>query len=345
MQPLASYLLFGYKHQRFIEEALESAVAQDYEPMEIIVSDDASTDATAAVIERFIARYDGPKTIRFRKNTVNLGLATTFNNAVEDAKGEVIIGAAGDDISCPDRVSKLMRLFKDEVVMCAFSNADVINETGAVQRPHYRAQPARTDLWNYANPYAGVLGATAAYRRSVFTVFGPLASDLIYEDRVLPVRAAITGRIVYANDRLVLYRRHGANVWNGIMLQFEQRRDWQRHEVEVTRDTIVVVKGRIRDIDTGMVLVPPRSSELRRLRGSLSTSLRRLEVQLTMFESENAVHRVLLAGRYIASGAAGGPRRIWGFLKKNFLTERHFKDLQAARAVREDRLRDPGVTD
>ena len=340
MKPLVSYLLFGYKHERFIEQALESAVAQDYEPMEIIVSDDASTDATADVIERFIARYDGPKRIRFRRNPVNLGLATTFNNAAGEAEGAVIVGAAGDDVSCPDRVTRLMRLFADETVLCAFSNASVIDEHGSVQRPHYRNQPPRMDLWDYSNPYAGVLGATAAYRRSVFTDFGPLAADLIYEDRVLSVRAAIAGRIVYTDEKLVLYRRHDSNVWNGIMLQFEQRSDWLRHEVKVTRDTIVVVKSRIRDIDTGITLVPHRARELRRLRQHLSVSLHRLEVQLTMFGS-SAAQRVPVAIGHVLSGRAGGPRRVWGFLKKNFLPERHFRDFKASRVAREERLQEP----
>ena len=339
MKPLASYLLFGFKHERFIEQALEGAVAQDYEPMEIIVSDDGSPDGTAAVIERFLARYTGPKTIRFRKNAVNLGLATTFSNAVDDSVGEVIVGAAGDDVPRPDRVTRLMRLFADEAVTCAFSNADVIDEHGALQRAHYKGQPARTDMWDYANPYSGVLGATAAYRRSTFTAFGPLTADLVYEDRVLPLRAAITGKIVYSDERLVLYRRHDANVWNGIMLQFEQRADWQQYEIKVTRDTISVVGSRIRDIDTGIALVPHRSHELRRLRQDLSRSLHRLEVQRTMFES-GAVRRIPVAVGHVLSGRAGGPRRIWGFLKKNFLTDRHFRDLRAARAAREDRLRD-----
>ena len=75
-------------------ECLESILAQDFADMEILIADDASTDGSAALVERYAAR---DSRIRWWKNPNNLGLARNFNCCLRAAKGEYIKYVLQDD--------------------------------------------------------------------------------------------------------------------------------------------------------------------------------------------------------------------------------------------------------
>ena len=62
-KPLVSYCIVSYNAEKFIQEAIESALNQDYYPMEIIISDDCSTDNTYEVIKNVTSEYKGDKKI------------------------------------------------------------------------------------------------------------------------------------------------------------------------------------------------------------------------------------------------------------------------------------------
>ena len=74
-RPLVSMLVIAYNQAQQIGDAVRSALAQTYEPLEIIVSDDASSDATYAAIEAALAGYAGPHRVIARRNTVNQGIS------------------------------------------------------------------------------------------------------------------------------------------------------------------------------------------------------------------------------------------------------------------------------
>src|SRR5262245_41375183 len=105
-KPLVTLALFVYNHERFVAEALRSAFAQTYAPLEIIVSDDCSTDKTFEIVQREVRGYDGPHQIRLNRNTENIGFAEQVNLVTGLARGRLIVLAGGDDVSLPSRVEK-----------------------------------------------------------------------------------------------------------------------------------------------------------------------------------------------------------------------------------------------
>jgi len=98
-RPLVTFALFAYNQEQYIRQAVEAALAQTYEPLEIIISDDCSSDSTFQVISDLAAGYTGPHTVVARRNANNLGLAAHISTVMEAVNGELVVVAAGDGVS------------------------------------------------------------------------------------------------------------------------------------------------------------------------------------------------------------------------------------------------------
>lgn len=102
----------AYNAAETIEKALQSALSQTWQPLEIVVIDDASTDNTPDVLENIRTRHEQ---IRIFRNEKNKGVATSRNRILENAKGKYVAFFDDDDISLPDRIaSQFQRISKYE---------------------------------------------------------------------------------------------------------------------------------------------------------------------------------------------------------------------------------------
>lgn len=121
-----------YNRERFIEPTLAALQAQDLTEIEVIVGDNASTDGTRAIAERF-ARDDSRFTVL--PSDVNRGSTWNYNRLLAAARGEFFAWNAADDVILPTHLSACVGLLRDhpEAVM-AFSRAEHIDESGAVVR-------------------------------------------------------------------------------------------------------------------------------------------------------------------------------------------------------------------
>ena len=129
---LVSMVLLAYRQEAFIEAAVRSALAQDYDNLEVVLSDDSSPDGTFAIMERLAEDYRGPHRIVLNRTAGNAGLLPHFYQAVGRASGELIVAAAGDDISHPDRVRRLAEAWQKEGADAVYSRHDVIDDQGRV---------------------------------------------------------------------------------------------------------------------------------------------------------------------------------------------------------------------
>lgn len=103
MNPLVSVIVPVFNCERFLAEAVQSVLAQDYRPIEIIVIDDGSTDGSAAVASSF------PQVTLVRQE--NRGVAAARNAGLAAARGEVIAFIDADNIWLPGKLSREMRHF------------------------------------------------------------------------------------------------------------------------------------------------------------------------------------------------------------------------------------------
>jgi len=73
-RPLVTFALFAYNQEKYIREAVDVAFSQTYQPLEIILSDDCSSDRTFEIMQEMAAAYVGPHDVRVRQSEVNRGL-------------------------------------------------------------------------------------------------------------------------------------------------------------------------------------------------------------------------------------------------------------------------------
>lgn len=144
--PLISVLLASYNHERFVGEAIRSALEQTLADLELIIIDDASTDGSVAVIEQF----SDPR-IRFVRHERNRGIGVTKNEAFTMARGTYVAILNSDDAWLPDKLHKQVQVFADRPELGAvFTGAQVIDENGEPFRekshPYYSIfdQPNRS---------------------------------------------------------------------------------------------------------------------------------------------------------------------------------------------------------
>ena len=208
----ATLFLLTYNQQDTVEVAAMSCLNQVCEPIEIVFSDDCSSDDTLGKLRSLAAQYRGPHHVRVRQNPSNLGIAQHYNQAVSEASAELIVVAAGDDLSAPNRVARVLdawRASRGRVNLIA-SYATSIDSQGKalslIKTGHLEQWP-NAKTWCKKRPY--VIGATFTFHKKLFEVFGPLAKGVDYEDQVLSLRAAALGGGLTLTEPLVSYRQGG----------------------------------------------------------------------------------------------------------------------------------------
>jgi len=215
-RPLLTMLVIAFNQERFIREAVEGALSQTYRPLEVLISDDRSTDRTFEIIKECVERYRGPHDVRVNRNRVNLGLGSHINRMVQLARGELHVIAAGDDVSFPERVSRTWEAYCDSggVAMSIYSSVVIIDENGNKGGVYRRSLPEGSGGFEarLRNLDFGVSGCSHAWHRRVFEVFGPLTPGTTLEDRIIPFRSAHLGSIDYIDEPLVFYRRWSGNL-------------------------------------------------------------------------------------------------------------------------------------
>lgn len=117
-----------YNCAQHLPAALESLLAQTFTDFELLVSDNASTDETAAVIDRF-RRRDGR--IRYVRHAENSGAPANWNYVAREARGQYLKWASGNDIAAPAMLARAVEVLDREpaVVLC-YGRTELIDERG-----------------------------------------------------------------------------------------------------------------------------------------------------------------------------------------------------------------------
>src|SRR5215510_9331072 len=106
-QPLVSVGIPVYNGEPFIREALSSILAQTYSNLEIIISDNASTDGTAAICQEYAAR---DQRIRYYRNALNTNVNENYRRVLKLSSGDYFIWAAADDVRPKNAVQDCLKV-------------------------------------------------------------------------------------------------------------------------------------------------------------------------------------------------------------------------------------------
>ncbi len=216
VKPLVSYCLFTYKQERYIGESVDAALAQTYSPLEIIISDDCSTDQTYAIIEEKVRTYRGPHRVIINRNEKNLGIGGHISFVAGLSTGDFIVTVGGDDISSPEHVKIAVDAMQASggAYMVDF-DASTINEDGDVIQGRrairesftYNLEDFITDRRKISTFAPGRI-----IHRDVVDKFPPIASSCPTEDTVFVLRALMLGELRREPIDLIQYRRTESSV-------------------------------------------------------------------------------------------------------------------------------------
>ncbi len=277
--PAVTAILLTCNCAGIVSAALQSVLGQQGPPLEVLVSDDASTDDTYAVLERELAGYSGPHRVLLRRRALNSGSKSAhLNDVFPRARGRYLVSFDGDDVSEPQRVQRLLAAFaadpRARAVYSDYSILDAAGQAGARRRVRHPPAGADPRPW-FARVDAFASGTTLAVRREVVEAFGPLDPQ-VHEDVVLPFRAALLGTVHHLDEALVRVRRRGDSLTAayGRFASIEDYRDWWRRGIEGAGRHLA---SRLADLATAgrLGLVPP--AELGRLAAIARASLAEAE--------------------------------------------------------------------
>lgn len=210
-RPLVTFALFAYNQEQYIREAIEGAFSQAYEPLEIILSDDCSSDLTFEIMQEMAAAYQGPHQVIVRQSDENRGLFNHILEVAQNSRGEFIVVAAGDDISLPERTSAVIPHFKDKEVLALSSDEIVIDENGKIQE-NDKSRFKQRDIW-YRKNNSWLFGATEVFRSNFLKAIPLSTNKIMLEDMMFPLLIkARGGKSLRLKIPLIKYRHHSSNI-------------------------------------------------------------------------------------------------------------------------------------
>ncbi len=208
-----TFLIISYNQEQFIRPCLESVLRQQYSDLQIIFSDDHSTDGTYDLIEEVCADYSGPHEIVLNKNPENL-VWDHLHRVLPMIQGDLCILGCGDDIFMSDRIQRIVARHSETRASVITSNAILIDESGNHMKPYRDATAehdvsARAFLTNGATP--ACFGAGLAWHREIWDAFGPMRPGPRNYDQVIPFRGLLLHGNSYIGEPLLLWRQHAGN--------------------------------------------------------------------------------------------------------------------------------------
>ena len=205
-RPLVSVIMAARDAEAFVGQALNSALAQSYAPLEVIVVDDGSIDATPEAVARIASADPRVRLVR----TENRGPSAARNQAAALARGELLAPLDADDLWAPDKLERQVEAMQGAggetgLVYCWTS---AIDDGGKVLATVWRPRSETGNVRDLAIA-DGLIGNASVplIRRSVFDRIGGYAEGLrLGEDWDFHMRAAAVTRFEVVRSPLVGYR-------------------------------------------------------------------------------------------------------------------------------------------
>ncbi|MCT0218874.1 glycosyltransferase [Synechococcus sp. CS-1329] len=227
--PKVSVVVPCYNHAEFLEQRLQSIAAQTYTNLEVILLDDASSDGSLALLQRF--QQEHPEITRLLANDTNSGSPfSQWRKGIQAASGDLIWIAESDDFCAEDFLEKLVPVFRNQGVMLAFGNTEFVSEDGkqtvwslAEYLPELGAriwkQPFVESahrlvwrVWNYKNLVVNASGAIFRRIEGLPVLDDPSLLGLrMCGDWFFYLHLIRSGLVAYSPEAINHYRQHPSN--------------------------------------------------------------------------------------------------------------------------------------
>jgi glycosyltransferase involved in cell wall biosynthesis len=219
--PTVDILLAVYNGERYLRPLLDSLSAQSFQHFRLIVSDNRSTDATSAILDRYRARFPDRLFILPLPET-HVPAQVNFARVTEAGDARYVMYADGDDIWHPNKIERTLhrmeaaeRQYGATTPLLVHSDLRVVDENLRCLAPSFwryqYVDPRRTGLRQLILQNC-VTGCTTMLNRALFDLGRPIPPEACVHDHWYALVASAFGHIVAISEPLIEYRQHGGNV-------------------------------------------------------------------------------------------------------------------------------------
>jgi glycosyltransferase involved in cell wall biosynthesis len=206
-RPLVSVAMATYNGASYISQQLCSLTGQTYPNLEIIVTDDASSDGTMAILKDFQLRYNF---IQIFSNSVNLGITATFEHSIKNCRGDYIAISDQDDIWEINKIEVLMNAMESEDAI--YADSELVDKNGNSLN---KLASSLMNLKSFSSggPFLmgiGLPGHSLLIQGDFAKFILPIPRMIMY-DRWISFCAAANNGIKYIDLPMVKYRQHETN--------------------------------------------------------------------------------------------------------------------------------------
>jgi glycosyltransferase involved in cell wall biosynthesis len=231
-RPLVSTIIPAYNCERYVAEAVESVLSQSYQPQEVIVVDDGSTDGTRRVLESFGSAI----TLIHQKNA---GEPAARNTGMRRARGEFIACLDGDDLWIPGKLELQMNYFDEHPeVGLVYSDLTLFNESGVVQESvNAWLNLSAPSGYIFPRLFAETLfgSGTVIFRKACLERTGPFDERFfVGSDYEMWLRMARFFQFGYVDRPLLKYRHHAAMATRGTGRILQDGMPWEARVITRT---------------------------------------------------------------------------------------------------------------
>jgi glycosyltransferase involved in cell wall biosynthesis len=228
-KPDVSVCMLTYNHEKYIEEAINGILFQKTNfKIELVVSNDNSTDNTASIIERIIKSNNSDVEIKYLNHKKNLGMMENFVFTLKQCKGEYIALCEGDDYwTDPLKIHKQIEFMKsDKQLSFTFHRAQIlqngISELNYKNKAYKDRGTISTDSF-LIKAGARFCTASAIFKNEILNPFPDWLLKCHVGDFPLMFLALENGKIGYLNDVMCVYRFQSNGSWSETNLKFKNR--------------------------------------------------------------------------------------------------------------------------
>lgn len=207
IKPLVSIIVPVYNAEHFIADCLNSIITQTYEAIEVLVSDDCSSDNTRSELKKF-ANDDR---IKIFLQSKNLGITKNCNFLLTQARGKYVCFFAGDDVMMSSKVSKQVRYMEGNPnVSFCYHHFDILMRAkdGTFKPLKVKQQRQLTNVTGIIQQMGVPASMSIMVKKSSLPSYNFDESYKYISDWMMQIDLALVGDIGYINENLCRYRKY-----------------------------------------------------------------------------------------------------------------------------------------
>lgn len=216
MQEKIDILMATYNGEKYLKEQIDSILNQTYKNIQLIISDDCSTDKTREILKK----YEQNDKIKIFYQDKNLGYIKNFEFLLKNVESDLYMLSDQDDVWKKEKVEKSVEKLKEENVDLVFGDLEVVDENlNTIYKSFNKYMKLERKInkcigdYKLQYLYNCITGCTILSKKELLDKILPLPSKSKYmvHDYWMGLMVALNGKIGYMKEPYIEYRQHGNN--------------------------------------------------------------------------------------------------------------------------------------